>query len=83
LDDALVFVEYGKPGNYITLDLQQGAIRSLGVKTYLDEAPYAVSLSVNIQKLPADANHVADLAMHPWQTSVRGRGSAAVPSFLH
>jgi hypothetical protein len=57
---AVVFTDYVKPGDQMTLDFQQGAIRSVSVKTYLDEPSDAVNLSLSFQTLPNGPNYLAE-----------------------
>jgi hypothetical protein len=60
---AVVFTDYVKPGDQMTLDFQQGAIRSVTVKTYLDEPSDAVNLSLSFQTLPNGPNYLAETVL--------------------
>jgi hypothetical protein len=57
---AIVFNDNVKPGDEMTLDLQQGVIRSMTVRSYLDEPSDAVNLSLNFQTLADGPNYLAE-----------------------
>ena len=60
---AIVFKDYVKPGDEMTLDFQQGSIRSMKVRTYLDEPSDAVNLSLNFQSLADGPNYLAETVL--------------------
>jgi hypothetical protein len=60
---AIVFTDYVKPGDQMTLDFQQGTIRSVSVKTYLDEPSDAVNLSLSFQSLADGPNYLAEMIL--------------------
>jgi hypothetical protein len=47
----------------MTLDFQQGTIRSVSVKTYLDEPSDAVNLSLSFQSLADGPNYLAEMIL--------------------
>jgi len=70
---AIVFKDYVKPGDEMSLDFQQGAILSMSVKTYLDEPSDAVNLALNFQSLADGPNYLAETILDATAKQIRIR----------
>ena len=65
-DVRLVIHNYLKPGDSVTLSLNQAQkdLQGIEVSSYLSDAKDAVTLSVQFERLPDGANHVSDMLVN-------------------
>lgn len=61
---TIVFTDYEKPGDSLSLTFSQGQVKSVAVKSYLDDAADAVTLTAGFQPLADGTNYMAESVLN-------------------